>query len=133
MYRASCRLDDSVSPPPNRRQSASSGLGVFGRPSAKHRMLNGSRSPAPPVELPMMSLVNMPAMLRPCAFAWDAKCAAPNSPCSSPATAMNTRVASNRRVAITRAISSTAATPDASSLAPGASDTASMTLVGIES
>jgi hypothetical protein len=38
---------------------------------------------------------------------------------------MNTIVASNSRVAITRASSMTAATPEASSLAPGASHTAS--------
>ena len=72
-----------------------------------------------------MSLVNMPAMLRPCCFACSAKNVEPNSPCSSPATAMKTIVASNRRCAITRAASSTAATPEASSLAPGASQTAS--------
>jgi len=45
----------------------------------------------------------------------------PYRPCSSPATAAKTIVASLRRVAITRASSSTAATPDASSSAPGAS------------
>ena len=46
---------------------------------------------------------------------------------------MNTIVASNGRVAITRAISSTAATPEASSLAPGASHTASSTSLQRES
>ena len=47
--------------------------------------------------------------------------AEPYSPCSSPATAANTIVASECRVAMSRASSSTTATPDASSSAPGAS------------
>ena len=69
----------------------------------------------------MMSLENMPCTSAPAALycaAWNAE---PYSPCSSPATAVNTTVASVGRVANTRAISSTVATPDASSSAPGAS------------
>ena len=46
---------------------------------------------------------------------------------------MKTIVASNCRFAITRAISSTAATPDASSFAPGASHVAFSTSVQRES
>jgi hypothetical protein len=60
-------------------------------------------------------------------------CAAPYSPCSSPATAANTIVATGRRLAITRASSMATATPDASSSAPGASDVESMTSVTRES
>jgi hypothetical protein len=46
---------------------------------------------------------------------------------------MKTIVDSHSRFAITRAISSTAATPDASSPAPGASQTGSVELPHIES
>ena len=53
----------------------------------------------------------------------------PKSPCSSPATAMKTIVASNLSGAITRASSNDVATPLASSSAPGAKQVASSTSV----
>ena len=80
-----------------------------------------------------MSLVNMPAMLSPFAFASFAQPVEPSSPCSSPATAMNTSVASKRYFDITHASSIETAVPDASSLAPGASFSPSIGLDGIES
>jgi hypothetical protein len=85
------------------------------------------------VELPTMSLVNMPSTSVPAALACWAKKVDPYRPCSSPATAMKTIVASNWRLAITRASSSTAATPEASSLAPGASHVKFRTSVQRES
>lgn len=59
--------------------------------------------------------------------------AEPNRPCSSPATAANWMVASVCRVDMTLAISSAAATPEASSSAPGASAAAFSTSVTSES
>jgi hypothetical protein len=79
----------------------------------------GVPSCASPV--PMMSLLNMPWMSVPAALSCAAMNADPNRPCSSPATATKMMVASVGRVAKTRASSSTAATPDPSSSAPGAS------------
>ena len=75
----------------------------------------------------MMSLVIIPSTFKPCARARLAQCRAPSRPCSSPGTAMNTSVASKRCFAAAQAISMTAAVPEASSLAPGASPCASMT------
>ena len=71
-------------------------------------------------ELPTMSLSSIPAMSTPLRFATLTKCVDPNRPCSSPATAMKTIVASNLSGAMTRASSSEVATPLASSSAPGA-------------
>ena len=133
MYRASWRDGPSFSPPVERRIAACCGVSLVGTPSAKSRTLNGSRVPWSETELPTMSLVNIPATSTPFCLACSAKCVEPNSPCSSPATAMKTIVASNSRFDITRAASSTAATPDASSLAPGASQTASLGSVQRES
>ena len=80
-----------------------------------------------------MSLVNMPSTSMPDALACWAKKVEPKRPCSSPATAMKTIVASNWRLAMTRASSSTAATPEASSSAPGASQVEFRTSVQRES
>ena len=95
--------------------------------------MNGSRRPLSLVELPMMSLVNMPSTSIPAALACWAKKVEPKRFCSSPATAMKTIVASNWRVAMTRASSSMAATPEASSSAPGASQVKFRTSVQRES
>src|SRR5947207_2374713 len=51
--------------------------------------------PSPPCEPPTMSLLNQAWIGRFCALAALAWAAAPISPCSSPATVTNTRVASN--------------------------------------
>jgi hypothetical protein len=80
-----------------------------------------------------MSFVNIASMSVPSFFACSAKWVAPTRPCSSPATAMKTSVASKRRRDMTRASSMTAAVPEASSLAPGASHSPSVGLEHIES
>jgi hypothetical protein len=77
--------------------------------------------PSSAVLEPTMSLLSIPWMSAPAAWNWAAAKFDPNSPCSSPATAMKTSVARGRRVAITLASSIETATPDASSSAPGAS------------
>ena len=81
----------------------------------------------------MISLVIMPAMFHPFAFAAFAQPVEPSNPCSSPATAMNTSVASKLYFDITHASSIEAAVPEASSLAPGASVSPSTGLDGMES
>ena len=80
-----------------------------------------------------MSFENMPATFMPAAAAWFAKNVEPKRPCSSPSNATNLMVASKDCFDITRASSSTAATPEASSSAPGASHVKSRTLVQRES
>lgn len=131
--RASWRAGESFSPPTERRVVASSGVSSVGTPSAKSRRLRGSRSPSSAVELPTMSLVNMACRSTPEVRNCSAMWVAPYSPCSSPATAANTRVALGLRVASTRASSRETATPEASSSAPGASLVESMTSVTRES
>lgn len=131
--RASCRDGESFSPPTLRRSSASSAVSAVGTPSANSRTVYGSREPSSAVELPTMSSVNMARTRAPSRRSDSARCAAPYSPCSSPATAANTSVAAGRRRAITRTSSRTTATPEASSSAPGASLSASMTSLARES
>ena len=80
-----------------------------------------------------MSLLNMACTSAPAFLYCWAMWSEPYRPCSSPATAAKTTVASVRRVAITRASSMIAATPDASSSAPGASLVASSTSEARES
>ena len=96
-------------------------------PSANKRTWRASRWPASPTGLPMMSLVIIASTRSLFSRACSAQCSAPSRPCSSPATAMKTSVASNDWPASTQAMSITAATPDASSLAPGAVMLASIT------
>ena len=81
----------------------------------------------------MMSLVIMPAMFMPFAFAALAKNVEPSKPCSSPATVMKMRVALNLYFDITHAISITAAVPEASSFAPGANPSGSVGVLRMES
>ena len=80
-----------------------------------------------------MSLVIIASTFTPRSWATFAQCVAPSSPCSSPATAMNTSVAGKRLLANAHASSITTAVPDASSLAPGASHSEFITLPHIES
>jgi hypothetical protein len=80
-----------------------------------------------------MSLVNMPCTSTPADLSCWARCAEPYRPCSSPATAAKTIVASGLCLAITRASSRDTATPDASSSAPGASSVEFITSVTRES
>ena len=68
-----------------------------------------------------MSLVNMPCTSLPAFWNCSAMWSDPKRPCSSPATAASTIVASGSCVARTLASSIETATPDASSSAPGAS------------
>jgi hypothetical protein len=132
--RASWRPGESFSPPTDWRVAACAGVSDVGTPSANSRTTCGREMPDEVErDAPMMSLVNMPCTSVPAALAWAAAKPEPYSPCSSPATAMNTIVASKWRVAIARAISSTAITPEASSSAPGASQVALMGSVQIES
>jgi hypothetical protein len=131
--RASCRAGESFSPPTARRTSASASVSAVGTPSAKSRMLRGLRMPSSAVELPTMSLVNMPCTSAPWSWKTCAMWSDPYNPCSSPATAANTSVALGRWVANTRASSIETATPDASSSAPGASAVEFMTSVTRES
>jgi hypothetical protein len=76
-----------------------------------------------------MSLVIMASTRWPSTSSSPASCAAPSRPCSSPASAANTSVASKGLVlrAMAQASCMTAAVPEASSLAPGASPCSSMT------
>jgi hypothetical protein len=85
-----------------------------------HRM--PSTDPSPPLRLPTMSLLSTASMRRLSARAFCACSRAPTSPCSSPASAMKTSVASTSSPlwANTRASSSTTAVPLPSSFAPGA-------------
>ena len=106
---------------------------MVGTPSLKSRTWNRSRVPSSAVELPMMSLLNMPCTSLPAAFICWAMNSDPKVPCSSPATAAKTIVASGVRVANTRASSRMAATPDPSSSAPGASSVKFRTSVTRES
>ena len=119
--RASWRDGESFSPPTDWRTDACAGVSVGGTPSANSRTVCRLRVPSSAVLLPMMSLENIPWMSVPASLNDCARNAEPNRPCSSPATAAKTTVASIGRVANTRAISRIVATPDASSSAPGAS------------
>ena len=109
------------------------GVSVVGTPSANSLTWWASRVPSSAVELPMMSLLNMPWTSVPAAFICWAMNSDPNVPCSSPHTAARTIVASGSRVAKTRASSNMAATPDPSSSAPGASSVKFRTSVTRES
>jgi hypothetical protein len=80
-----------------------------------------------------MSLLIMPAISTPFFLASSAKCVEPNRPCSSPATAKKMSVASKRWNAIMQASSMATATPEASSFAPGAALSASITSPARES
>ncbi len=80
-----------------------------------------------------MSLENMPWMSVPAALYCAAWKPEPNRPCSSPATIVNTMVASGARFDSTRASSITTATPDASSPAAGCSMSKLSTSVARES
>ena len=51
------------------RSAACAGVSVVGTPSENRRTVNGSRRPLSLVELPTMSLVNMPSMSMPDALA----------------------------------------------------------------
>jgi hypothetical protein len=66
-----------------------------------------------------MSFVIMPVTFQFFSFAIRAQGVEPKRPCSSPATAMKTSVASHFCFDITRAILRTAATPEASSFGAG--------------
>jgi len=81
----------------------------------------------------MVSLLNMAWMSVPASLNDCARWSEPYRPCSSPATAANTIVASGERVAMTRASSMTTETPEPSSSAPGASLVAFSTSVTRES
>ena len=82
-----------------------------------------SKLPSPPRELPTMSLLNQAWIGIVLALAFFACAPDPMSPCSSPATVMNTSVASNSMPlsANTRASSIDSTVPLPSSFAPGAS------------
>ena len=85
----------SLSPPVASAARTSSGSSFSGgTPCAKRRTRERSTAPSALVLLPTMSLVIMPATFQPFAFAARAQPVDPYSPCSSPATAMNTSVAS---------------------------------------
>ena len=58
--------------PSVRRSAASSGVSFAGGPSAKSRTAFGSRSPFSPVELPMMSFVNIASTSTPACLACSA-------------------------------------------------------------
>ena len=101
-------------------EAACAAVSAVGTPSTNSRTVRGSGGvPSCASPVPTMSLLNMPWTSAPASLNACAMWSEPYRPCSSPATAAKTMVASVRRVAITRASSSTAATPDASSSAPG--------------
>src|SRR5580765_5677206 len=131
--RASSRGGESFSPPIVRLIAACAAVSCGDGPSAKTRRSRRSRMPFWPRELPMMSLENIPATFVPAALSRDAKFTEPNVPCSSPEKTAKTIVASKWRVDMTRANSRTAATPEPSSSAPGASDVPFRTSVTRES
>ena len=99
----------------------SSGFADAGMPSEKTRTVSLRCSVSPGVVLPpTMSLLRTPSMFQFCSRAICAKCLAPSSPCSSPATVRKISVAGNLYLLRTRAHSRLTAVPLASSLAPGA-------------
>ena len=132
--RASSRGGVSFSPPALiRESSASSGVAVGGIPWAKSRTVPRSTCPLSDRLLPTMSLSSIASMSAFLAFASCAQWVDPFRPCSSPATARNTRVALYLKCDMTRASSRTDAVPDASSSAPGAGLVASRGFVARES
>ncbi len=76
-----------------------------------------------------MSLLSIAVTFQPLALAVSARSVPPHNPCSSPDSAAKTMVARCFSFAISRAASITSATPEPSSLAPGASLVASITSV----
>ena len=78
-----------------RMNCASERDGESSGPAEYTLMVAPSRVPSPPRELPTMSLLNQAWIGMFSAFAFFACAAEPINPCSSPATAMNTSVASN--------------------------------------
>jgi hypothetical protein len=79
-----------------------------------------------------MSLLSIATTFQLAAFAISARCLDPYNPCSSPVTATKIKVKGNSFYSLFYN-SIIAATPEASSLAPGASDLASITSVTRES
>src|SRR4249919_1207631 len=80
-----------------------------------------------------MSLLRLASTFHPWSAAYCAMILPPYRPCSSPESAEYTSVAGNLYLLSTRAVSISAETPDASSLAPGASPVASITSLRRES
>ena len=134
MYRANCLDGLSLSRLVDLRIFDSASVSKNGIVSLKTRTLVLSLSKVPLDKLfPIISLLIIATTFHFPSLATSAKCLAPYNPCSSPTTATKISVNGNSLWLIIRASSIIAATPEASSLAPGASDLASITSEARES
>src|SRR6185437_11637356 len=127
------RDGESTPPPWYRRYAACLSVSLDLVPSENTRMVCGSTAPLPPWSLPTMSLLRLASTFQPWSTAYCAMILPPYRPCSSPESAEYTSVAGNLYFDSTRAVSISAATPAASSLAPGESPVASITSLRRES
>src|SRR6185437_9920280 len=127
------RDGESTPPPWYRRYAACLSVSLDLVPSENTRMVCGSTAPLPPWSLPTMSLLRLASTFQPWSTAYCAMILPPYKPCSSPESAEYTSVAGNLYFDNTRAVSISAATPAASSLAPGESPVASITSLRRES